>query len=81
MSYATYVVMLFWPSELGMFYIHPKRIVVWKLVGGAILLAALSVLVLRFEAPDELRMKEIREIVEGAIKTAAKKIQHAPIKI
>lgn len=46
-SYATYIVMLFWPAELGMFYIHPKGIVVWKLIGGAVLLVALSLFVFR----------------------------------
>jgi phosphomannomutase/phosphoglucomutase len=39
------------------------------------------VLVLRFEAPSEARMKEIREIVESVLKTAALKVGHAPIEI
>jgi hypothetical protein len=45
-SYATYLVMLVWPSNLGMFYIHPKSVIVWKTAGGAALLVALSVLFL-----------------------------------
>ena len=37
------------------------------------------VLVLRFEAPTDKRLSEIREIVEGALRDAAKAIGHAPI--
>lgn len=37
------------------------------------------VLVLRFEAPSDQRLKEIRAIVEGALRKAATAIQHAPI--
>ncbi len=37
------------------------------------------VLVLRFEAPSEARLNELREIVEGALAEAAKAIGHAPI--
>lgn len=37
------------------------------------------VLVLRFEAPTEGRMKEIRATVEGALREAAQKLGHAPL--
>lgn len=37
------------------------------------------VLVLRFEAPDDNRLKNVRTIVESALKSAAKIIGHAPI--
>jgi len=39
------------------------------------------VLVLRFEAPTEARLKEIRDIIETELKTAAEAIHHAPIVI
>ncbi|HLE00159.1 MAG TPA: phosphomannomutase/phosphoglucomutase [Bdellovibrionota bacterium] len=39
------------------------------------------VLVLRFEAPTEIRMKEIRTIVESALKDAARAIGHGPIEV
>ncbi|MBI2711735.1 MAG: phosphomannomutase/phosphoglucomutase [Bdellovibrio sp.] len=37
------------------------------------------VLVLRFEAPSEARLKEVRSIVESALKESAKAIGHPPI--
>ncbi len=37
------------------------------------------VLVLRFEAPSEVRLNEIRKIVESALVTAAKAIGHPPL--
>ena len=37
------------------------------------------VLVLRFEAPNESRMVEIRKIVEGALQESARELGHAPI--
>lgn len=37
------------------------------------------VLVLRFEAVSEARLKEVRSIVESALRQAAEKIQHAPL--
>ncbi len=46
-SYATYLFQLVWPSELGMFYIHPRSPDVWKVAGAAVLLSALSVGLLR----------------------------------
>ena len=39
------------------------------------------VLVLRFEAPTEVRMKEIRGIVEGALRDSAREIGHQPIHV
>ena len=47
-SYATYLVMLVWPADLGMFYIHPRSVVLWKAAGGAALMAGLSVAFLWF---------------------------------
>jgi phosphomannomutase/phosphoglucomutase len=38
------------------------------------------VLVLRFEAPTQARLKEIREIVEGALSEAARAIGHGPLR-
>lgn len=46
-SYATYLVQLVWPAELGMFYLHPKGFAAWKVAGAAAVLIALSALVLR----------------------------------
>ena len=38
-----------------------------------------AVLVLRFEAPSQARLDEIRGIVEGALSSAAKKTHHVPL--
>ena len=46
-SYATYLVQLVWPAELGMFYLHPKGFVAWKVAGAAAVLIALSAFALR----------------------------------
>jgi len=39
------------------------------------------VLVLRFEAPNEARLAEIREIIEAALKTSAQSIGHSPLEL
>jgi tetratricopeptide (TPR) repeat protein len=46
-SYATYIVKMFWPSRLAVFYPYPYDLPVWQTALSALLLAAISVIVLR----------------------------------
>jgi tetratricopeptide (TPR) repeat protein len=46
-SYATYLVKIFWPADLAMFYPYPMSVPLWKTVVSALLLAAISLYALR----------------------------------
>jgi len=53
-SYATYVLKMFWPGRLAVFYPHPlKGLPSWEIVGAGLLLVAISLIVflLRKRAP------------------------------
>ncbi len=47
LSYLTYVRRMFWPSDLAVFYPHPKTIALWQAGGAALVLGVLSWLVIR----------------------------------
>jgi tetratricopeptide (TPR) repeat protein len=46
-SYATYIVKMFWPSRLSVFYPYPRELPAWQVGLSALLLAGVSLLVLR----------------------------------
>lgn len=46
-SYGTYIVKMFWPSNLAVFYPYPHEIPVWELLVIGVALVCISVLVLR----------------------------------
>ena len=46
-SYATYIVRMFWPARLAVFYPYPDQLPVWQIAVSVLLLAGVSVLVLR----------------------------------
>jgi tetratricopeptide (TPR) repeat protein len=46
-SYATYIVKMFWPARLAVFYPYPHEFPVWQVALSALLLAGISILVLR----------------------------------
>jgi tetratricopeptide (TPR) repeat protein len=45
-SYAIYLVKLIWPSDLAVFYPYPEGIILWQIVGAALVLAVITGLVL-----------------------------------
>jgi len=46
-SYATYIVKMFWPARLAVFYPYPHELPVWEIALAALLLAGISIVVLR----------------------------------
>jgi protein O-mannosyl-transferase len=46
-SYAAYIIKMFWPSKLAVFYPYPRELPVWQIALSALLLAGVSILVLR----------------------------------
>ncbi|MBV9762559.1 MAG: tetratricopeptide repeat protein [Acidobacteriaceae bacterium] len=46
-SYATYIVKMFWPANLAVFYPYPRSIPAWQPIVATLALAAISFLVLR----------------------------------
>ena len=46
-SYAIYIVKMFWPSNLAVFYPYPHRLPAWQIALSALLLAGISIAVLR----------------------------------
>ncbi len=46
LSYMTYLVKFFWPSNLAMFYPYPADLAVWKAVAACIVLAGITVMAL-----------------------------------
>lgn len=46
-SYAAYIVKMFWPSSLAVFYPYPHELPVWQIALAALLIAGISILVLR----------------------------------
>jgi protein O-mannosyl-transferase len=47
-SYVTYVWQMVWPTRLGLFYPHPEdHLAVWQVAGAIVLLAAITLLVVR----------------------------------
>jgi tetratricopeptide (TPR) repeat protein len=45
-SYAIYLMKLIWPSDLAVFYPYPEGVVLWQIVGAALVLAVITGLVL-----------------------------------
>ena len=46
-SYAIYILKMFWPSRLAVFYPYPHELPVWQIALSALLLAGISMVVLR----------------------------------
>ncbi len=46
-SYATYIVRMFWPARLAVFYPWPHQLPVWQVALSAVLLTGISLIVLR----------------------------------
>ena len=46
-SYAVYIFKMFWPTKLAVFYPYPHDLPVWQIVLSVLLLAAISIAVLR----------------------------------
>ncbi len=46
-SYVAYLVQFFWPSGLACFYPYPPVLPVWQIAGSALILIAISILVLK----------------------------------
>jgi protein O-mannosyl-transferase len=46
-SYATYIVKMFWPARLAVFYPYPHELPVWEIAFAGLLLAGISIVVLR----------------------------------
>jgi tetratricopeptide (TPR) repeat protein len=46
-SYAAYIARMFWPSKLAVFYPYPHELPVWQIALSALLLAGVSIVVLR----------------------------------
>ncbi len=46
-SYAIYIVKMFWPARLAVFYPYPHHLPVWQIALSALLLAGVSMVVLR----------------------------------
>jgi hypothetical protein len=46
-SYITYVVKMLWPTNLAVFYPYPRWWPLWQVLGSALLLVAITVLVIR----------------------------------
>ncbi len=46
-SYAAYIVKMFWPAKLAVFYPYPHHLPVWQIALSALLLVGISTLVLR----------------------------------
>ena len=46
-SYAIYIVKMFWPARLAVFYPYPHELPVWQIALSALLLAGISMVVLR----------------------------------
>ena len=46
-SYAIYIVKMFWPARLAVFYPYPRELPIWQVALSALLLVAISVFVLR----------------------------------
>jgi len=46
-SYAAYIVKMFWPSRLAVFYPYPHELPAWQVALAALVLAGVSILVLR----------------------------------
>ena len=46
-SYAIYIVKMFWPARLAVFYPYPHDLPVWQIALSALLLAGISMVVLR----------------------------------
>ncbi len=46
-SYITYVVKMLWPTNLAVFYPHPKWWPLWQVLGSVVLLIAITVLAIR----------------------------------
>jgi len=46
-SYAVYIVRMFWPTRLAVFYPHPQQLPVWQVVLAGVMLAGISTLVVR----------------------------------
>src|SRR5271157_2585106 len=46
-SYVIYIAKMFWPSRLAVFYPYPSEVPVWQAIAAALVIAAVSILVLR----------------------------------
>ena len=47
-SYAAYIIKMFWPARLAVFYPHPRYgLPIWKTVGASLLLTGITLLVIR----------------------------------
>lgn len=46
-SYAIYILKMFWPTKLAVFYPYPRQLPVWQFALSAVLLTGISVVVLR----------------------------------
>ncbi len=46
-SYATYIVKMFWPARLAVFYPYPHGLAVWQIALSALLLVGISIFVVR----------------------------------
>jgi len=47
-AYVAYLGKTFWPTGLAVFYPHPVRMPVWEIIGAAVVLAAITLGVVRF---------------------------------